>query len=132
MNEIIKKQLQAVKIAQIPHFDDDTIELVIPRYSHDVAKNILDTKQVHLGRMYIIKFANYIIKEPTGFTLHANWNNNNPPKDQYMKILVIKDLGKMVKVSGTGYDIHNDCELTTQWEGWCPKKSITIIKELIA
>lgn len=130
MDKIIEQQLKAVKLAQIPDFDLDTNTLIIPKYVHSGASNISDTESVHIGRMYIVELADYILNEPNGFTLHANWNNNIKPTNKYMKILVLQDLGKMVKIKGIGYDINLKKDLEAEWIGWCPKKSLKIIKEL--
>jgi len=130
MNKIIEQQLKSVKLAQIPNFDSNTTHIVIPKYTHAAAANITDTDVVHLGRMYIVELADYILNEPNGFTLHANWNNNIKPSDKYMKILTLQDLGKMVKIKGVGYDIKLNIDLNSEWIGWCPKKSLKILKEL--
>ena len=85
---------------------------------------------INVGKCYLIELENYIINPPETFTLHINWNNNIIPKDKYMKVEIVGIMGKMVKVNGVGYDFVNKLDLNTMWEGWLPRKAITIIKEL--
>ena len=47
-----------------------------------------------------------------------------------MKCVVEQFLGKMVKITGIGYDEKNETDKSTSWEGWLPMDSITIIKEI--
>lgn len=130
MNSIIEQQLKSVRVAQVLNFDSDTTKILIPKHTVEITNNISDTETVHIGRLYLIELADYILNEPNGFTLHANWNNNIKPLHKYMKALVLQDLGKMVKIKGIGFNIKEHQDLDYEWIGWCPKKSITIIKEL--
>ena len=123
MNEIIKEQLKLLKVAELPEFDDSTTEITIPKQE---AKEY----NINVGKCYLIELENYIINPPETFTLHINWNNNIIPKDKYMKVEIVGIMGKMVKVNGVGYDFVNKLDLNTMWEGWLPRKAITIIKEL--
>lgn len=123
MNEIIKEQLKLLKVAEIPEFDDNTTEIAIPKQE---AKEY----NINVGKYYLIELENYIINPPETFTLHINWNNNIVPKDKYMKVEIVGIMGKMIKVNGVGYDFVNKIDLNTMWEGWLPRKAITIIKEL--
>lgn len=123
MNEIIKEQLKLLKVTELPEFDDNTTEITIPKQE---AKEY----NINVGKCYLIELENYIINPPETFTLHINWNNNIIPKDKYMKVEIVGIMGKMVKVNGVGYDFVNKLDLNTMWEGWLPRKAITIIKEL--
>ena len=123
MNEIIKEQLKLLKVAELSEFDDNTTEITIPKQE---AKEY----NINIGKCYLIELENYIINPPETFTLHINWNNNIIPKDKYMKVEIVGIMGKMVKVNGVGYDFVNKLDLNTMWEGWLPRKAITIIKEL--
>ena len=123
MNEIIKEQLKLLKVAELPEFDDNTTEITIPKQE---AKEY----NINVGKCYLIGLENYIINPPETFTLHINWNNNIIPKDKYMKVEIVGIMGKMIKVNGVGYDFVNKLDLNTMWEGWLPRKAITIIKEL--
>ena len=67
---------------------------------------------------------------PEGFTLHVNWNKNIIPKDKHMKCEVTEIMGKMIKINGVGFDFINKKDLNTTWEGWIPKKSILLLKEI--
>lgn len=124
MNPLIKKQLDKVSVAKLPHFDDNTTKLVIPMRSAN------DTIVLEEGKCYIIQIEDYILNPPEGFTLHTNWNNNKIPKHKIMKIDVRKVMGKMIKVNSIGYDIINKVNINDVWEGWLPEKSITVIERI--
>ena len=115
MNKFIKEQLHKCKVANIPEFGDDTVELVIPSMYNK-------TKcEFELGGEYNIEVEDYIIHPYSGFTLHDNWNKGIIPTDKQMHITITKDMGKMMLVQAVGI---NDLKA---WGGWLPKKSCNII-----
>ena len=72
-----------------------------------------------------------LLEPSDNFTLHTNWNKGIVPTDKYMKCIVEQFLGKMIKITGIGYDYENQIDKQTSWEGWLPTDSITIIKEIL-
>lgn len=118
MNELIKEQLNNVQIAKLPEFDDDTLKIFIPKYDEAQENDVL------LGYCYLIELEDYVIHEPSNFTLSANWNNGSKPTDNKMSVEVKKIMGKMTYVNGVGI---NDNKV---WEGWLPKASIKVIERL--
>lgn len=115
MNKFIKEQLNKCKIANIPNFNDNTVELIIQKQYNN--KKL----EFELGYEYDISVEDYIIHPYPGFTLHDNWNKGIVPTDNKMHILVIKDLGKMMCVQAIGMNDNK------AWGGWLPKKSCKII-----
>ena len=86
---------------------------------------------VDVGGYYIIELESYIINPPPNFTLHTNWNNGVVPKERVMQCVVEKIMGKMVFVNGIGYDRENLSYIDgTEWKGWLPEKSISVIMRL--
>ena len=122
MNDLIKNQLRLTK----------KINIETPVKSPLIIKKVEDInlKEFHIGECFIIELASYILNPPDGFTLHENWNNNQIPKNNVMKIQIIGINGKMIKVSGFGYDITNKIDLPDIWTGWLPRKSFTILQEI--
>lgn len=117
MNKFIKAQLNKCKIANIPEFDDNTVELLIStNYNINTVKS--DWEQ---GSECDIEVEDYIIHPYPGFTLHDNWNGGIIPTDKQMHILILNNMGKMIKVQAKG--INNN----KLWEGWLPKKSCKLI-----
>ena len=119
MNSLIKAELNKVEIAQLPDYNDDTLNIIINKGTRDV-NDIKCSK----GGYYHIKMKDYIVHPYDGFNLHIQWNNNVVPKDDEMNVEVLEVMGNMIKVSGTGVNIQ------TQWTGWLPVKSIEVIKVL--
>lgn len=124
MNEIIKKQLSQVRPGILPYFDDNTTELIIKKSNGDFNSDLT------LNKSYIIQFENYIVNPPPNFDLHINWNGGVVPKYKCMKCTVISVMGKMVKIEGNAFDLDTDTDINYIWAGWCPRKSIKIIKYL--
>lgn len=124
MNKWIKKQLNLVKIAQIPPFNEDTIELIIPK------REKLPKLEVQLNHFYLIELEDYIINPPPGFSLHSTWNDNKIPKYKFYKCQCIKIMGKMIKILGVAFDYENKLDLDEYWDGWLPLKSIKLLREI--
>lgn len=117
MNKYIKEQLLKCKVAQIPEFSEDTLELKIPR----VGPVIIDPLDFTLNGEYNIEVENYILYPYPGFTLHDNWNRGIVPTDKQMHVMITQIMGKMIQVQAVG--LHDGKE----WTGWLPKKSCRII-----
>ena len=124
MNPLIKAQLEKVRVATLPEYDEGTTVLHIPK------RTASDPLILEQDKCYIIKVEDYILNPPDGFTLHTNWNNNVAPKHKYMKVDVCRVIGKMIKVNSIGYDIDAGTDIPSMWEGWLPEKSITVISRL--
>lgn len=124
MNPIISEQLKQLKIANIPVFDESTTQILIPKSGQILSQDL------ELHKCYLVRVEPYITNPPQNFTLHTQWNNGIIPKESYYKCEVIQLLGKMVKIVGNGFDYKSNQDLTYHWEGWLPKQSIHIIKEI--
>lgn len=123
MNPLIKEQLQNVKLTIIPEYDEDTQELLI-------AKRTYVLQEFVCRKCYLVELANYLVNPPPNFDLHINWNKGMIPKDRYLSCEVIQINGNMIKVSGIGYDIVKQQPTSNIWEGWLPRKGLTILKEI--
>ncbi len=119
MNKFIKQQLDKVKKCILPSYDEDTLQIVIPK--QEIVNNNLD---LIVGHFYRVKLADYIINEPSNFTLSTNWNHGLKPKEPNLNIEVQKIVGKMIYVNSTTVQSGD------MWEGWLPFKSITILEEI--
>ena len=116
MNKFIKEQLLKCKVANIPEFDENTVEIFIEKNDNKLTS--IDFKQ---GFEFDIEVEDYIIHPYQGFTLHDNWNKGIIPTDKQMHILVTNDMGKMMCVKAIGLNDNK------AWGGWLPKKSCKII-----
>jgi hypothetical protein len=124
MNPIIKNQLDKIRCAKMPDYDEDTTHLYIPM------KTLNDTIVLEQDKCYIVMVEDYILNPPDDFSLHINWNGGTKPSHKYMKLDVSKISGKMVKVNTIGYDIENKVDIPDLWSGWLPEQSITVLERL--
>ena len=121
MNQIIKKQLEQVKVADLSNFDEKTHTFTIPKYN-----------QVRLveDESYIIKLDPTLLKPNPGDTFHINWNKGQLPTSEYMTVEVSQVNGKVVKVYGLGYNIETEQSTTDVWNGWLPIEKLTVVRSL--
>ena len=124
MNPIIKDQLERCKVAQLPAYSDEDTLICIPKG----AGVEVSPYQVH--KCYLMELADWIIHPSDDFTLAANWNKGSVPKSSYYLAEISQVMGKMVKITGRGYDITTNQPTLDMWEGWLPQKGIKLIKEL--
>lgn len=123
INSLIQAQLNNCRVAQIPKYDPETVTLIeIPKGTDYVVT------QYQIGTCYLIELADYIIHPSPEFTLAANWNQGRVPTFKHYKAVITAVQGKMVKFLGSGYDIMNEQDSTTVWEGWVPQKGIKILE----
>ena len=124
MNKVVEEQLKKVKVAQLPSYDETTLWIRIPKVSSIINSDLNE------GQCYLIQVEDYIVKPFVGFSLHDNWNNGIAPKHKFLKVEVVKIMGKMIKVNSVGYDFMNKVDTTDLWEGWLPRKAIKILEVL--
>lgn len=125
MNKMLLSQLRLCKKAKIPALTGEELEIVIPRGEIEIPP------MVDVGGYYIIELESYIVNPPPTFTLHDNWNRGTKPKVKVMQCVVEKAMGKMILINGIGYDRENQCYIDgTEWKGWLPTKSVSIIRRL--
>ena len=125
MNKIIRSQLEKVKVAKLPQWDNNTTFMVIKK---GINKN---PDSLEVGKYYLVRLADYVINEPEGFTLSTNWNSGRKPQCNAYKCEVVQIMGKMVKINGAGYSIEQDKDLDPMFHGWLPLASITVEGVLI-
>ena len=121
MNRLIREQLNKISVANIPEFDDNTKEIFIPKFNQD---------KYIVGMYYTICLDDSLLIEDSSSVLASNWNNNSFPKSKYMKVEIIKTLGKMINVNGVGYDYINHTNMNYIWSGWLPVQQIKKIEVL--
>lgn len=112
MNKFIKQQLEKCRVP-LCSWDDTTMQLLIPRYS---------TEQINSAAEFTIEIKNYIINEPPGFTLSADWNNCTVPPERTMKVQFVDTKGRMTKISGVGVTTN------IYWSGWLPNKGFEVVQ----
>lgn len=122
INPLIKTQLNNCRSANIPIINDETYTIHMPRSSDQLIS------QYQIGTCYLIELADYIIHPSPEFTLAENWNQGRVPSFKHYKAVITGVQGKMLKFLGSGYDIMNDQDTTTVWEGWVPQKGVKILE----
>lgn len=124
MNPIIKQQLEKCRVADIPSFDDTTTELIIEKQDGSV----VSPYQVH--KCYLVEIADWIIHPSPEFTLASNWNKGTSPTRPFYCVEICQVMGKMIRISGCGYDPVSQTSTPDMWEGWVPQKGLKLLKEL--
>ena len=123
MNKYVLEELKKCKVAKLPPYDSTTKQMVIP-------KSAPTSQLLDIGKCYLIQLEPYILNPPEGFTLHENWNKNIKPPQEFLKVEISQIMGKMIKVNALGYDYKAGQDTNEIWEGWLPRKSISILQEL--
>jgi len=121
MNNIIKKQLEQCKVADLSNYNSLTNTYYIPKYNQI---------KVEEGNEYIVKLDDTLLIPNPGDTFHINWNKGDLPPVNSMLIEVSKVNGKIIKVFGVGYDLDSNVTNQYVWSGWLPIEKLTIVKEL--
>lgn len=123
LNPLMKEQLNKCEVADIPSFDDNTLELVIPKKSKE--------KNFQLNKYYIVELADYLINPGEIVSFHINWNQGRVPKSKYLKVCISQLMGKMIKVDGIGFDPKSNKDLEDFYTNlWLPSNDVKIIKEI--
>ena len=124
MNPIIKKQLEACKVANIPVFDDNSDIINIPKGS------IVNVSPYQIGKCYIVELADYVLHPPEGNSIASNWNKGTTPRYRYYKCEIKNIVGKMVCILGFGIHPVTGQDTDDLWEGWIPQAGIKLLQEL--
>lgn len=121
INNIIKEQLLKCKTAVLNIDKDNPYIINIPKHE-DV--------QVSLDECYLIELDDSLLNSNNDDLITCNWNHGNVPKVKFLKIDVIKILGKMINVNSVGYSYEDNKDLDYVWSGWLPIKKIKILYKL--
>ncbi len=124
MNPIIRAQLEACRVANVPLISEDTTTVFIPKSSE------AEVSPYQVNKCYLLALEDYILNPPPDSTLADNWNGGSIPKYKHYKAEISKVVGKMVRICGCGYDPTTDTDTLDIWEGWVPQQGIKLIKEL--
>lgn len=125
MNPKIKRELEKVKIAKVPPFQEDTLQLIIPKdgtiINNDTSTTVIDEELIE-GKFYYVELEDYVLHPFPGFTLKENWNRNIDIKDKHITMCVLAINGKMIRFEGNG------AETKTQYvDMWVPRKAMKVL-----
>ena len=121
INKLIQKELEKVVIADISNYNPTTNQIIIPRFNQVLMKE---------NEYYLIRIDDEILHPGNNSTLAINWNQGSVPTSKYMKVDVIKVMGKMIRVNGIGYDYENKRDKNEIWSGWLPITHIKVIEKI--
>ena len=120
MNKIIEDQLNKVIYADLSNVSEDGLTYHISK----IIKKVLIK-----NHSYLIELDDSLLVDNPSSILQTNYNNNKHPTYKYMKVEVDDVLGKVVHVSGVGYDKEKNQNLL-MWSGYLTTKDINILEEL--
>ena len=112
MNKFIKDQLNKITV---PIIELNSNVLYIKKQSNNTDNDF------NIGEHYSIRIEKYILNPSPTFTLSANWNAGTIPPEEELNVTVLQKAGNMIKFKCIGKTTN------IYWEGWLPKKSITIL-----
>lgn len=121
INKLIQKELKKVVVANISNYNEDKNQIIIPRFNQVLMKE---------NEYYLIKLDDELLNPNSSSTLATNWNQGRVPTSKYMKIDVMRVMGKMVNINGLGYDYINKQDKNEVWSGWLPITQITVIEKI--
>lgn len=117
MNKVIMDQLEMLKTLEFQvdgkpskDFPESFSEIVFLKNGKQLTNQLENT----------FKFENYIVKPFQGFDFHDKFNKGIAPPEIVMSGYIDRETEKMYYLK-----LHS---LDKIWEGWCPKKSVTIIE----
>lgn len=116
-HKFIHEQLS--KLSQIRHCVDGVEQSGFPEEFNNV---IFYKNTSSNGDKVRVTFMDYIIKPFEGFDFHEKWNNNIPPPSKVMFGEIVEERERMYK-----FKLHPPTSPAI-WEGWCPKKSCTVME----
>lgn len=123
MNNVIKRELEKVH-APLPQYDDNTTHIHID-------KKVEAGPMFLVNKSYLVEIADYIINEPSNFTLSSNWNKGVIPKSKHLLIHIKEQVGKMLKVMARDYELSTEqCLEGIYFDLWLPLDGVTKIREL--
>lgn len=118
MNKLMKAQLSKVSVACLDNFNEEKQEFFIPRFKQD---------RYEVGKCYLVCLDDTLLNVNCNQLLISNWNRGTIPPCKYMKISVIKTLGKMINIDGIGFDVETNKNINKVWNGWLP---IQLLKQI--
>jgi hypothetical protein len=116
MRDIIKKQLENVKVADLSNFDENNA-FIIPKKEKSL---------FNVGDEYIVELSDDLLLKGKNDILESNYNHGKVPECKQLHGEVQNILGKLVFFIGCGYD---DGDNDIFWKGYLPKDKIKIIKK---
>lgn len=123
MNKIVQRELEKIR-ANID-YNDNTTYIYIPKSGQ------LSAVDLQVDHNYNIYVEDYILHEPSNFSLSTNWNKGVVPSSKYLNICVISKMKDMICVDGCGWDNINNVVKADCYTGlWLPQSSIHVVKEI--
>ena len=117
MNKIIAEQLRKVTATTLS-FDENTKSLFIPKTLKITGASLKK------GKVYRIKFEDFIVNPPQNSTLASNWNAGKIPKHKEYFAEVIDKVGNMIKFNGVAVEDQTD-----NFYGWIPDEGFEVLNE---
>lgn len=119
MNNLIKKQLEQCRVADLSRYDESTNTYFIPKF--------VETK-VEVDKCYLIELDN--VNMSSDSTISINFNSGRIPPSKYLKVDVVKVMNDLISVNAIGYDMANKQDTNDVWSGWLSFSHLKILEEL--
>lgn len=122
MNKLIKSQLEKVSRLKLPKLTDDTVFISIKK------TDLRLPPRFEVDKYFVIQLDPDLLSSES--TLANQWNDKSVPPSNYMLIIVLQVLGRMIKVEGVVYNPTTGENEKEPWTGWLPVSQVKIELEL--
>lgn len=120
MQQIIKKQLEKCKVADLSHYNKETNQFIIPKYNQI---------RVVSGASYLFRLDKSLLSPNPNDVFHINWNKGIVPVSEYLFAEVDKINGKVIYIDGISFDPINNVATGSAWSGWLPLDRLEVVKK---
>lgn len=122
MNKLIKSQLEKVSRLKLPKLTDDVVFISIKK------TDLRLPPRFEVDKYFVIQLDPDLLSIDS--TLASQWNGKSVPPSNYMLIIVLQILGRMIKVEGVAYNPVTGENEKEPWTGWLPVSQVKIELEL--
>lgn len=121
MNDLIRKQLTKIKVANVQPFKDTDKVIHI--------RKGLNINEFKIGNGYEIVLDDILLNPPNDFSFHINWNKGIVPRGKYLKCFVVAKIASIIKVDSVVCN-ENFEDSNIIWSGWLPIDMIRKVGDL--
>lgn len=121
MNPLIRQQFQNVIRLKVPPLTDSTR---VVRFSKSDLKLPLEFQ---VDKYFVISLERDLFFDTT---VSERWNKGGFPPSEFMLVIVLNIVGKMIQVEGVSYDPITGHNAKIPWTGWLPVSQVKIEMEL--
>ena len=121
MNPLIRQQFQKVVRLKVPPITESTTDVVF------LKNDVIEPIEFQVDKYFVVSLDTALLYDTVTAT---RWNRGGFPPSEFMLVIVLNIVGKMVQVEGVAYDPLTGTNTKTPWVGWLPINQVKIEMEL--